>query len=99
MIACEPRSSVIFAPARSAIERMISVPAPTSSVATNCPGWQCFPADRSGSVGECQARDCDAGTFVKGSYARCTEDFPMRSLLMVLVFVGLAAPAVVIASE
>src|SRR5215472_4149613 len=44
MMACEPLSSVTCAPARRAIERTMSVPAPTSSVATTAQEGSVFQA-------------------------------------------------------
>ncbi len=44
MITCEPSSSVIVAPARSAIERTTSVPAALSAVATTAHDGRCFHA-------------------------------------------------------
>ena len=50
MITCEPSASVIVAPARSAIERIRSVPAARSGLASTVQEGSDFQAGRLGSI-------------------------------------------------
>ena len=71
MITCEPSSSVIFAPARSAIERTTSVPAALSPVATTAQDGRCFQAG--GPFGSENA-DSATGRCVAAISAACWSE-------------------------
>ena len=68
MITCEPSTSVIVAPARSAIERTTSAPAALSPVATTAHDGRCFHAG--GPVGSENATSA-TGRWVAAISAAC----------------------------
>ena len=71
MITCEPSTSVIFAPARSAIERTTSVPAALSPVATTAHDGRCFHAG--GPFGS-QKAESATGRCVAAISAACWSE-------------------------
>src|SRR5262249_20773561 len=71
MITCEPSTSVIFAPARSAIERVTSAPAALSPVATTAHDGRCFHA---GGPDASENASSLKGRWVAAIRAACSSD-------------------------